>query len=97
MGRIGRERGWPPPTRAHYDGERSPHGALLVGSPQQVIDKILYEHELFHNDRFLLQLSVGTMPHADMMKAIELYGTVVAPAVRQAVGDTRTTAATGAV
>ncbi|MDQ8153092.1 MAG: LLM class flavin-dependent oxidoreductase [Gemmatimonadota bacterium] len=84
MGRIGRERGWPPPSRAHFDRERAPHGALLVGSPQQVIDKILYEHELFGMDRFLMQLSVGTMPHAQMMRAIELYGTVVAPAVRQA-------------
>lgn len=97
MGRIGRERGWPPPTRAHFDNERSPQGALLVGSPQQVIDKILYEHELFGNDRFLLQLSVGTMPHAQMMKAIELYGTVVAPAVRKATGETATIATKGAV
>lgn len=84
MGRIGRERGWPPPTRTHFDRERSPRGALLLGSPQQVIDKILYEHELFGMDRFLLQLSVGTMPHAQMLRAIELYGTVVAPAVRKA-------------
>ena len=91
MGRIGRERGWPPPTRAHFDEERSPQGALLVGSPQQVIDKILYEHELFRNDRFLLQLSVGTMPHAQMLRAIELYGTVVAPAVREAIGAATTT------
>lgn len=97
MGRIGRERGWSPPTRAHFDAERSPHGALLVGSPQQVIDKILYEHELFRNDRFLLQLSVGTMPHADMMTAIELYGTVVAPAVRKATRGNATIATTGAV
>jgi probable LLM family oxidoreductase len=84
MGRIGRERGWPPPTRAHFDRERSPHGALLLGSPQQVVDKVLYEHELFRMDRFLLQLSVGTMPHVQMLRAIELYGTVVAPAVRKA-------------
>ncbi len=69
--------------------------ALLVGTPQRVIDKILYEHELFRNDRFLLQLSVGTMPHQDMMKAIELYGTVVAPAVRAALPDEIPT--TGAV
>jgi len=96
MGRIGRERGWPPPTRAHFDGERAPQGALLVGSPQQVIDKILYEHELFRMDRFLLQLSVGTMPHRDMMKAVELYGTVVAPAVRKALGDRVPIVTTGA-
>ncbi len=86
MGRIGRERGWPPPSRAHFDRERGPSGALLLGSPQQVIDKILYERELFGMDRFLLQLSVGTMPHAQMLRAIELYGTVVAPAVRKALG-----------
>lgn len=84
MGRIGRERGWPPPSRAHFDAERGAHGALLLGSPQQVIDKILYEHELFGMDRFLIQLSVGTMPHAEMRRAIELYGTAVAPAVRKA-------------
>jgi alkanesulfonate monooxygenase SsuD/methylene tetrahydromethanopterin reductase-like flavin-dependent oxidoreductase (luciferase family) len=88
MGRIGRERGWPPPTRSRFDAERSPRGALLVGDPQQVIDKIL-EHELFGNTRFLLQLSVGTMPHAKMLKAIELLGTVVAPAVRRAVAPGR--------
>jgi len=84
MGRIGRERGWPPPSRAHFDLERDAHGALLLGSPQQVIDRILFEHELFGMHRFLIQLSVGTMPHAEMLRAIELYGTVVAPAVRMA-------------
>ena len=88
MGRIGRERGWPPPSRAHFDEERGPHGAILVGSPQQVIDKILFEHELFAMDRFLLQLTVGTMPHDKVMRAIELFGTQVAPAVRKAVATT---------
>jgi alkanesulfonate monooxygenase SsuD/methylene tetrahydromethanopterin reductase-like flavin-dependent oxidoreductase (luciferase family) len=86
MARIGRERGWPPPTRAQFDAERSPHGALLIGDPQQVIDKILYEYELFGNQRFLIQLTVGSMPHAAVLRAIELFGTVVAPAVRTAVG-----------
>ncbi|HEX7939927.1 MAG TPA: LLM class flavin-dependent oxidoreductase, partial [Gemmatimonadaceae bacterium] len=60
------------------------HGAILVGSPQQVIDKILYEHEIFGMQRFMLQLTVGTMPHDKVMRAIELYGTQVAPAVRKA-------------
>jgi probable LLM family oxidoreductase len=83
MGRIGRERGWAPPTRQQFDAERSPRGAMLVGSPQEVIDKILFEHELFANQRFLIQLSVGTMPHAKMMRAIELLGTEVAPVVRR--------------
>ncbi|MEK7401942.1 MAG: LLM class flavin-dependent oxidoreductase, partial [Gemmatimonadota bacterium] len=79
MARIGHERGWPPPSREHFDEERSPHGAILVGSPQQVIDKVLYEHELFGMQRFMLQLTVGTMPHDKVMRAIELYGTQVAP------------------
>ena len=86
MGRIGRERGWPPPTRQRFDAERSPRGALLVGDPQEVIDKILFEHELFDNQRFLMQMSVGTMAHAKIMRSIELLGTVVAPAVRRALG-----------
>ncbi|HEX6574812.1 MAG TPA: LLM class flavin-dependent oxidoreductase [Gemmatimonadaceae bacterium] len=87
MGRIGRERGWPPPTRRQFDAERSPRGAMLLGSPQQVIDKILYEYELFRMTRFLIQFSVGTLPHATIMRSIELYGAVVAPAVRKAVGE----------
>jgi probable LLM family oxidoreductase len=85
MGRIGRERGWPPPTRRQFDAERSPHGALLVGSPDEVTEKILYEHEIFGNQRFLIQLTVGPMPHDRVMRAIELLGTKVAPAVRRAV------------
>lgn len=84
MGRIGRERGWPPPTRHQFDAERSPRGALFIGDPQEVIDKILWEYELFRHDRFLIQLSVGSMPHDQMLKAIELFGTKVAPAVRKA-------------
>ena len=83
MNKIGRERGWPPTSRAHYEAELGPRGALFVGSPQQVIDKMLYEYQLFRNDRILLQLSVGTLPHAQVMKAIELLGTEVAPVVRR--------------
>ena len=86
MSRIGRERGWQPMQRENYEMMREPHGALLVGSPQQVIDKILYEYELFKHTRFLAQIGVGTMPHDKLMHAIELFGTVVAPAVRKAIG-----------
>ena len=68
MGRIGRERGWPPPTREQFEFESSPRGAIFVGSPQQVIDKILFEHELFGHQRMMLQLSVGPMAHADVMR-----------------------------
>lgn len=84
MGRIGRERGWPPPSREQFEAECSPRGALLVGDPQQVIDKILYEHELFGHQRFLMQVTVGTMPHDKVLRSIELLGTVVAPAVHEA-------------
>lgn len=86
MGKIGRERGWPPPTRAHYDAERAPLGAILVGDPNEVAAKILYEHELFGNQRFLIQMSVGTMPHDKVLHAIELFGTKVAPIVRAEIG-----------
>ena len=82
MSRIGRERGWPPLTRAQYDDMRSLRGALVVGSPAEAIEKILFQHEIFGNERFLVQFSVGTMPHRDVLRAIELFGTEVAPAVR---------------
>lgn len=84
MTRIGRERGWPPSNRQQFEASRSARGALLVGSPQQVIDKILYEYELFKNTRFLIQMSVGAVPHDKMMKSIELFGTEVAPVIRKA-------------
>jgi alkanesulfonate monooxygenase SsuD/methylene tetrahydromethanopterin reductase-like flavin-dependent oxidoreductase (luciferase family) len=84
MNRIGRERGWPPLSRQQFDNSTAPGGALLVGSPAEVVDKILYEHGLFGNTRFLAQISVGLMPHEKIMRAIELYGTQVAPAVRKA-------------
>lgn len=84
MSKIGAERGWPPTTRDQFDFMRSKQGALLVGDPQQVIDKILYEHELFGNRRFLLQFTVGAVAHDKVMRSIELLGTIVAPAVRKA-------------
>jgi alkanesulfonate monooxygenase SsuD/methylene tetrahydromethanopterin reductase-like flavin-dependent oxidoreductase (luciferase family) len=87
MGRIGRERGWPPLSRPQFDASTGPQGALLVGSPQQVIDKILYEHELFGNTRFLAQVSLGPMPHHKILHAIELLGTKVAPEVRKYVKE----------
>jgi len=83
MTRIGKERGWPPTNRQQFDASLSPKGSLLVGSPQQVIDKVLYEHELFGHTRFLAQMSLGALPHDKMMHAIELLGTKVAPAIRK--------------
>jgi probable LLM family oxidoreductase len=87
MDRIGRERGWPPMSRAQFEVSRTLHGANLVGSPQEVTEKILHQHTLFGHQRFLIQFSVGTMPHAQIMRSIELYGTKVAPAVRAELGD----------
>jgi len=84
MDHIGKERGWSPFSRTQFDYSCSPKGALVVGSVQQVIDKILYEHELFGNTRFLAQTSVGTLPHKNVLKSIELFGTKVAPEVRKA-------------
>jgi alkanesulfonate monooxygenase SsuD/methylene tetrahydromethanopterin reductase-like flavin-dependent oxidoreductase (luciferase family) len=86
MTRIGRERGWPPTTRQHFEDMRGPSGSLLVGSPQQVIDKILFEHSIFKHDRFLAQMDVGTLPHDKLMKSIELFGTKVVPEVKKVLG-----------
>ena len=83
MTRIGRERGWPSTTRAHFDAGCEPRGHLVVGSPREVVDKILFQHAVFGHQRFLMQ-TVGTVPHADVLKGIELFGTEVAPAVRKA-------------
>jgi probable LLM family oxidoreductase len=82
MTQLGRERGWPPTTRPQFDAMREPRGALAVGGPQEVIDKILFQYELFRHDRYLAQFSVGTLPHASIMRSIELLGTKVAPVVR---------------
>ncbi len=83
MGRIGRERGWPPITRQQFDASTSAEGALIVGSPQEVVDKLLYEYELFGHTRFLAQITLGALSHKQTMHAIELLGTKVAPEVRK--------------
>jgi probable LLM family oxidoreductase len=87
MNRIGRERGWQPMGREHYDAAATLRGANFVGSPQEVVDKILFQHELFGHDRFLVQFTVGSMPHAKIMRSIELLGGEVAPAVHAAIAD----------
>jgi probable LLM family oxidoreductase len=83
MNRIGRERGWSPLGRAQFDALRSPRGALVVGSPQDVAEKIVRQHDVFGHQRFLMQVSVGTLPHAQVLRSIELLGTEVAPLVRE--------------
>ncbi|MDE1996180.1 MAG: LLM class flavin-dependent oxidoreductase [Rhizobiaceae bacterium] len=87
MNRIGRERGWGPTSRAHFDQSRGPNGANFVGEPELVAEKIIAHHKLFKNDRFLLQMAIGTMPHSQIMRGIELYGAKVAPLVRKALTE----------
>jgi probable LLM family oxidoreductase len=84
MNRIARERGFAPMDRASFDASCTLHGANFVGSPTEVVDKILFQHEIFGHERFLLQMIGGGMPHAQVMRSIELFGSVVAPAVRAA-------------
>src|ERR1700675_1596165 len=82
---IGRERGWPPMTRAHFDAQLGPTGALLVGDPETVAEKILRVNESLGGiSRITFQMSVAALPHAKMLRAIELLGTRVAPLVRRA-------------
>jgi probable LLM family oxidoreductase len=85
MDRVGRDRGWPPLTRQQYEAARSPKSALMVGSVQEVIDKILYEYELFGFTRFMAQASVGNVPHKMVMRSIELFGDKVVPVVRKSI------------
>jgi probable LLM family oxidoreductase len=82
--RIGRERGWGPVTRGQYEHQISPAGALLVGSPNEVAEKILAEHDIFANDRFMMQIDMGGLSHAETLKAIELLGTKVKEQVDRA-------------
>jgi probable LLM family oxidoreductase len=90
---IGRERGWPPMTRAHFDAQLGPTGALLVGGPEVVAEKILQVNESLGGiSRLTFQMSVAALPHAKMLRAIELLGTQVAPLVRTALAS-RTEAA----
>ena len=84
MNRIGRERGWAPMQRPSFDALRTLRGALVVGSPEQVVEKILFQHSIFGHDRFLAQMSVGSLGHANVLRSIELLGTEVVPAVRAA-------------
>ncbi|GAA4798677.1 LLM class flavin-dependent oxidoreductase [Olivibacter ginsenosidimutans] len=88
MDRIGKDRGWAPYTKEQFGGGRSREGALFIGDPNQIVDKILYHQEMFGLTRFLLHADVGAPPHADLMKSIELLGTKVAPAVKKALANT---------
>jgi probable LLM family oxidoreductase len=86
MTRIGRERGWPPMGREHFEREAGPDGALCVGSPETVATKIANTIRALGLSRFGLKYSAGTLPHETLMSSIELYGRKVIPLVRQMLG-----------
>lgn len=86
MNKIGRERGWSPYTRAAYDSARSMRGALYVGDPEYVAEKIVLLHRNLGLTRFLMHIDVGSMDHKDVLYAIELLGTKVAPLVHKEIG-----------
>ena len=89
MNRIGGERGWPPTSRSHFDAARGPLGALFVGSPARVTGQDPRNHEIFGFDRFLIQMAIGVLDHLKLMKAIEIFGTKVAPDLPRAVPSSR--------
>lgn len=84
MNRIGAERGWPPSGRREYEAACGPSGHLIIGDPDRVADRIIELHRIFRNDRILIQMAIGAVPHAQLMRAIELLGTKVAPKVKEA-------------
>src|SRR5437867_4414982 len=80
---VGKERGWPPVTRAGFDAQRGPHGALLIGNPEEVAEKILRHSEALGGiSRLTFQMNAASLPHAKLMRAIEAIGTRVAPALK---------------
>ncbi|MEQ8678061.1 MAG: LLM class flavin-dependent oxidoreductase [Aggregatilineales bacterium] len=82
MDKIGRERGWSPMHQGQYEASADLRGANFVGSPDEIVEKILFQHKIFGHQRLLIQLSVGSIPHEKIMHAIELLGTKVAPVAR---------------
>jgi probable LLM family oxidoreductase len=86
--KIGKERGWPPMTRGHFNAQLGPTGALLVGDPETVVEKIVQvDHALGGISRLTFQMSVAALPHAKMLRAIELLGTEVAPMLRNSLAS----------
>ncbi len=88
MNRIGKERGWPPQGMDHFERSTQDDGNLIVGDAARVTERILQLHEIFGNTRILIQMAIGTVPHAEQLKAIEILGSQVAPAIHKAVKTT---------
>ena len=89
MNRIGKERGWAPATQEQLETQRQLRGSDFVGTPDEVIEKILFQHEMFNHQRFLLSMGNNAIEHKKMMHALELYGTKVAPVVREEIARQR--------
>jgi hypothetical protein len=89
MDQLGRERGWGSMTPGQFAGLAGRHGAVVVGSPEQVAEKILFQHEVCGHQRFLVQSSPGAAPHREVLRSIELLGTEVAAVVRAEVAAGR--------
>jgi alkanesulfonate monooxygenase SsuD/methylene tetrahydromethanopterin reductase-like flavin-dependent oxidoreductase (luciferase family) len=88
--KIGKERGWPPMTREHFNAQLGPTGALLVGDPETVVEKIVQvNHALGGISRLTFQMSVAALPHAKMLRAIELVGTEVGPMLRNSLASSQ--------
>jgi len=82
--KIGKERGWPPASRAQFDALRGPRGALLIGDAETVTEKILYADKILGGlSRITFQMGVSALPHEKMLRSIELLGTRVAPSIRK--------------
>lgn len=84
MNRVGIDRGWAPYQRSTYEQGRGKKGALIIGDVNEAVDKILYLQEMFGLTRFAAHMDVGGPPHEDLMKSIELFGTKIAPKLREA-------------
>ncbi len=93
MNRIGRERGWPPATREQLEQQRLLRGSDFVGTPEEIIEKILFQHEMFNHQRFLMYMGNSAIEHNKHMRAIELFGTKVAPVVRKEIARRNASAA----
>jgi probable LLM family oxidoreductase len=82
--RIGKERGWPPVTKAHFDLQRGPRGAFLVGNPEEVAEKIIRHSESLGGiSRVTFQMDNANLSHEQLMQSIELIGTRISPAIRK--------------
>jgi len=90
MNKIGRERGWSPATREQLEKQRLLRGSDFVGTPDEIIEKILFQHEIFNHQRFLLYMGNNAIEHKKMMHAIELFGTKVSPVVRKEIAARNT-------